>query len=422
MGADNWRVGYRSKTMNKMITLLALGATLGLRSWAQDPGEPVANAVEAKPSTAQIEQLNKQLDEMRKQLDATQAQLKTLERPGAKVEPTDTAVTAPEPPPAPEAPPEPNVMRVTRASVSRLGGSYTVAADEVVNGDARVAGGSLIVDGTVHGEASALGGSLTINGEVDGPATVTGGSMYLGPDAVVRGNVSITGGSLHREEGSQIDGSVRVTGGSNTGGIFTPTVGVQPFESDSALFNGPFPLPLALMLLVAGVFLLTTCPKRIDTIGRAFINQPMYSLLVGVASIPLAIVLFFVSIITIVGPVMVSFGMAAAFLMGMVAIAVMLGRRIVLGKTYKSRLFPLVVGLGIWLIASAFSHAIGPALVIMSIATSVAFLMALGAALGTGWGKNPGWLKNRMEGNRGGTPWVDPNYTYAGTQDAYKNL
>ncbi|HEY3414285.1 MAG TPA: polymer-forming cytoskeletal protein [Armatimonadota bacterium] len=405
--------------MNKMITVLALGVALGMRALAQDPVAPPAARTDAPPSAEQIDRLNKQLEEMRKQLDATQAQIKTLKGSNATPE---TSTVAPEAPPAPPAPPAPAAVRVTRDSVSRLGGSYTVGEDETVTGDARVVGGELTVDGIVRGDASAIGGSVRINGEVDGDAIVTGGSMYLGPDAVVRGKVSVTGGSLNREEGSQIGGSVRVTGGSNAGGVPGPRGHLHPFESDGALFNGPFPLHLALMLLVVGALLLTACPKRIDTIGRAFINQPMYSLLVGLASIPLAIVLFFVSIITIVGPVLVTFAMIAAFIMGMVAISVMLGRRIALGKTYRSRLFPLIVGLGVWLLASAVSQSIGPALAVMSIATAVATMMALGAAIGTGWGKTPGWLKNRMEGNRGGTPWVDPNYTYAGTQDAYKDI
>lgn len=408
--------------MNKMITLLVLGAALGLRAVAQDPGAPPDARTDAKPSAAQIEQLNKQLDAMRKQLDATQAQLKTLKDSGSSASTVSpeapSAPTAPEAPVAPEAP---AAEQVTQDSVSRLGGSYTVAENEVVNGDARVVGGSLTVDGKVRGEASALGGSLRINGEVDGNATVTGGSMYLGPDAVVRGNVSVTGGSLHREDGSRVNGSVRVTGGSR-GGTYTGTLNFPSSSTRCGILDGPFPLPLGIMLFIAGLFLLTACPKRIDTIGRAFINQPMYSLLVGVASIPLSIILFVVSAITIVGPIMVTFGMFAAFFMGLVAVALMLGRRLVLGKNYKSRLFPLFIGLAVWVAASAFSHTIGPAQALMSIATSVAIMMALGAAIGTGWGKNPGWLKNKMEGNRGGTPWVDPNYTYAGTQDAYRDI
>ncbi|MDO8579111.1 MAG: hypothetical protein Q7R50_08055, partial [Dehalococcoidales bacterium] len=60
---------------------------------------------------------------------------------------------------------------------ARTGGTVTVPAGEVVNGDLYLAGSTLIVDGTVNGDIFGAGQSLTINGIVNGGVTFFGQTM-----------------------------------------------------------------------------------------------------------------------------------------------------------------------------------------------------------------------------------------------------
>lgn len=408
--------------MKRLITLLAIGVA-AFQAVAQDAAPTPPPATDSKPTAAQIDQMNKQLAEMRKQLDATQAQLKAMKDSGASTTPASNSdMAGPPAPEAPSAPEAPAAPRVTREGISRIGGSYTVAQDEIRDGDARVVGGSLTVDGTVRGDASAVGGSLWVNGTVDGDVSVSGGSLHLGPKSVVTGDVRVTGGNIDRAPGSVVNGDIQVMGGSNRYNIGPVRTVPGPtsfcFGSGDGPFGWPFPLGLAVAIFIIGGLLLTAAPGRIDTIGRAFVNRPAYSLLVAVVSAP---VIALVSA-TCVGMFFTVPLMLGAFFMGTTAVAVMLGRRIALGKRYRSRFYPMVVGLGVWFGASVVSHMIPPFYVMMCIASLVMCLMAIGAALSTGLGKGPSWLRERMSGQSSGTPWVDPNYTYAGTSDAYRDI
>jgi hypothetical protein len=257
---------------------------------------------------------------------------------------------------------------------------------------------------------------------VDGDVSVSGGSLHLGPKSVVTGDVSVTGGNVERAPGSVVNGEFHIMGGGNRfsrgpGGSLPKSVTYTFGDGDGA-FGWPFPIGLALTILVVGWGLLTAIPGRIDTIGRAFVNQPTHSLLVAVVSAPVIVLVT----ATCVGMFFTVPLMAGAFFMGTTAVAVMLGRRLALGRRYRSRFYPLIVGLGVWFLASVMSHMIPPLCVMMSIATVVLCLMAIGSALSTGLGKSPSWLKEKMSGQSSGTPWVDPNYTYAGTGDAYRDI
>ena len=113
--------------------------------------------------------------------------------------------SVPEPPAVPEPPPprpeseRPNRTaippRVTRGNSVRIGGSVTVEAGQLVNGD-----------------AVAVGGSAHVFGEVRGDVVAIGGSVDLGPQAVVSGDVVVVGGEVHRDPGARVGGEVQEIG------------------------------------------------------------------------------------------------------------------------------------------------------------------------------------------------------------------
>lgn len=122
--------------------------------------------------------------------------------------PEEIEVETPETPEAPEAPGEPVVHSGSRV---KFGGSILVEKDELAE-EAVSIGGSVRVDGEVSRDVVAIGGPARINGRVGGNVVSVGSSVYLGPNAVVEGDVSSSGGTIERAEGAQIHGNTSEVG------------------------------------------------------------------------------------------------------------------------------------------------------------------------------------------------------------------
>ncbi|MEX5256806.1 polymer-forming cytoskeletal protein [Kocuria arenosa] len=107
----------------------------------------------------------------------------------------------------------------------RDGENVVVAADEVVDDDLYVTGGSVVVDGTVRGDLLVAGGTVTINGTVEGDlmaaaqtvviegtvgddARVAGQALLLGAQARVADDLVAAGYSLETRPGTEIGGDV----------------------------------------------------------------------------------------------------------------------------------------------------------------------------------------------------------------------
>jgi hypothetical protein len=80
-------------------------------------------------------------------------------------------------------------IQIDDANILRIGSSYAVDQDEVVDGDVIIVGGALTVEGTINGDAA-----------------VIGGSMYLASTAVVRGDAVVIGGIIEKEDGATVVG------------------------------------------------------------------------------------------------------------------------------------------------------------------------------------------------------------------------
>jgi hypothetical protein len=97
---------------------------------------------------------------------------------------------------------EPRIFRRARRNSRNdrvnVGGSVTVAAGEVIQGD-----------------AVAVGGSAHVDGEVQGDVVAIGGTVELGPKAVVGNDVVSIGGGIKRDAGAQVGGEVVEVGWGN---------------------------------------------------------------------------------------------------------------------------------------------------------------------------------------------------------------
>ena len=126
----------------------------------------------------------------------------------------------------------------------------SIAAGEVVNNDAFLAGTSVNIDGDVVGDTFAAGSivevngnvegsfyavgqNVVINGSVGGTAYVAAVTLELGPEAALANNIYYVGASITTAEGSSIDRDLVLIsmGAQLSGEIGRNTVGIiGPFE------------------------------------------------------------------------------------------------------------------------------------------------------------------------------------------------
>ncbi|MFP5286225.1 MAG: hypothetical protein ACLGI9_10850, partial [Thermoanaerobaculia bacterium] len=224
--------------------------------------------------------------------------------------PEEIEVEAPEAPEVPEAPETPGEPVVHSGSRVKFGGSILVEKDELAE-EAVAIGGSVRVDGQVSRDVVAIGGPARINGRVGGNVVSVGGGVYLGPNAVVEGDVNSTGGTIERAEGAQIHGSTSEVGppwsGPWRGGRdFDPPFG--PFSVFGASMEafGSIVWMVTLGLLACLTLLIARGP--LEQVERRMRAEPLKSFAVGLvgvfSSVPLMIVvlgiMFLISLVLVI--------------------------------------------------------------------------------------------------------------------------
>jgi cytoskeletal protein CcmA (bactofilin family) len=80
------------------------------------------------------------------------------------------------------------------AAAFRQDGNVVIGANEVINDDLYVFGGTVDVQGTVDGDVVAAGGTVTMNGVTTGDVIATGGTVNLTGE--VRDSVRVAGGTV----------------------------------------------------------------------------------------------------------------------------------------------------------------------------------------------------------------------------------
>jgi len=224
------------------------------------------------------------------------------------------------------------------------GESMVIGPGERVRDDLTVLGGSLELQegGRVDGDVAVLGGNATINGEIDGSLVVLGGTAELGTHAVIREDLFTFGATVTKALGATVEGETiegfrgrlrlpKLPGVPTirTWGTTSEEWDDQPFVSLLGRFLR-FVLRLV-ALVVLGVLLVLLLPKQTAQVGQTVSEAGWTSLVFGVLSFLVLIVLVPLLVIICIGiPVAVLLVMAAvaAGLFGWVAIGVLLGRRL----------------------------------------------------------------------------------------------
>ncbi len=256
-----------------------------------------------------------------------------------------------------------------------VGGAYTLAAGQQLNGDLGVIGGVATIeeDATVNGDIMVAGGSLTVAGRINGSIAVFGGSIYLEPTAYVTGDLVSFGGSMQRSPDAVVRGEIQEPGGFNIpfapgswflpdresvmpggDGLFQPSPGHWLLAGLwRAIRIGIMALALAALALVVALL----WPKGIQCLGQTTLQQPVPVLVVGLLSWAVGLGLFVVLALTIcLLPVALALGLVllAAALLSWVMVGWLVGRSLLAALKLRSATVVVEAAIGALLLTLVY--------------------------------------------------------------------
>jgi hypothetical protein len=176
-------------------------------------------------------------------------------------------------------------------------------------------------------DAVAVGGSVYVEGIVDGDAVAVGGTVHLGENAVVHGDAVTIGGSVVEAEGAMIYGTTVDVSSINFDDIF----------DGKDFMNGFHGIPrglrfIPLIGLFALVLLLTILmPKELGKVATIVKNEPVIMFLYGLLGVILIVPIALMLVISIIGIALIPIEMLAVFLaslIGYIAVAIIIGKKI----------------------------------------------------------------------------------------------
>ena len=158
-----------------------------------------------------------------------------------------------------------------------FGQDIVVERDESV-GDAVCLGCSIRVEGTVRGDAVTVGGGMTVSGRVKGDVVAVGGRIRL--TGAVDGDVMALAGVIEVEPGADVGGGVQ------SGRVAGPVATFQPITGVLASGFVVFLVVFLITALIIQPLLALSCaallgPQRLDVLARTAASRGLMSFLVG---------------------------------------------------------------------------------------------------------------------------------------------
>ena len=200
--------------------------------------------------------------------------------------------------------------------------------------------GDIRIEGPVGGDVQAGSGDVYINAPVAGDVKVGSGDVELGPEARVEGDVSCGGGRLARAPSAVVVGVERA--------------GISPEFNREVSAGSSFPdaakwALMTLVLAAVGVLATVVVPRPLRAATRSLELSPGRSLVLGLGSLPAAMILSVLLAVTGVGLVLLFLlwpAYIALVLFGLFVTAYFLGRKVVLatGRYRAGEALAAVVG------------------------------------------------------------------------------
>ncbi len=260
--------------------------------------------------------------------------------------------------------------------IVRMGEPVVVEADEVVSGDIVVLGSRATVLGTVKGDVVAVGGDLV-----------------MGENASIVGDAVSIGGSITKGEGAKVYGQEV-----SMAGIPLPflALGLQaarnPFLANALGLLWCLARMLAVVLFCMLVAAVIPRPLGViaSTVREDVVKCGLIGLLIEFLSLPglFALVISIVGIFAVPAVVLL---LIIAGVVGFAASALLVGRRLLPGRSLAAVLAPVALGAAVIqapaLVARLFGFVpfLFPVKLVFSILAGVAFYIAMTVGLGAVW-------------------------------------
>ncbi len=247
-------------------------------------------------------------------------------------------------------------------------------------------------DEVIHNDLVILFGDLDVRGEIVGNVVVVMGDVYVYEGAIITGDLLVVGGEVEREEGSRIVGEV-TRSSTKLGRIFDDEwdfngfsiIGQGPLSASEALFK----LIEFLAVALAGQFLLAS---RLPRFTSGLRRRPGRSVLVGLLTLLVSIVLLVPAILLLVLLMLTVIGVPVAILIilalvGLGFMAWLVPLYTFSRYSFEARGMNRYLSVALWALIFWFLHVIvaaaGPLVGLVLFLEFVVFLFGLGALVVT---------------------------------------
>jgi hypothetical protein len=293
-----------------------------------------------------------------------------------------------------------------------IGKDRVIGPDEVVVNDIVVVGANLTVNGKVHGDAVCIGGNMKVgpHAEISGDMVNIGGQLTVDPSAKTNGESVNMGGSPFVSSDSFFSGPRPF--GNNWPGMNEP-------DSEPTLASKIIRLALDVIclgfLLFFALILTVFMPKQFSHIEEHLNNDFPRCTLLGIAlmiGFPVLLLAFVITLVGILAIPLLLLAWLLSCLLGYIAFARILGRRIISGKPIMLQILtgllllssPLLIGDIFLLIDGSFGSVIGHVFRVIGfiILIGVNFI-GFGAVVYSLWGKREllKFRSNKQNGSSG---------------------
>lgn len=256
----------------------------------------------------------------------------------------------------------------------QVGEDILIAESESV-GNVVCVGCSIRILGAVSQAAVAVGGNIDVEGAVGEDVVTVGGTVRLRPGASVGQDAVAVFGTVEREEGAAVGGQV-------------VSEAALPVAGLAGLFLFLILLSVVTHLILVLLTFLIAGQARMETLAGTVSARPGLSLLTGLGLLVGFVVLCIVA--AFMGPaapfvyVAAALALAVTLLVGYTGLSYWMGR--LLSKTWAPVVAVLVGALVITLLQ------------VVPLVLPVFALLALGAAVLSGYGSDTDWLSRQMAG------------------------
>lgn len=212
----------------------------------------------------------------------------------------------------------------------RIGSDIEIPKDQTVNGDSVTIFGSQKIEGHVNGSIVTIFGNLDLYGGSDDDVVTIFGKTSLHEGAKITGDFVTVGGKLERANNTTISGDVTTVYMSNAlSNMF------HNFRFNFHMPNWwiyPFKLNAILLSIIVALILIYFFLPHLRRINEFVLTDPMKAGLTGLISVVVVVFATLLLCVTIIGiPIALILLLViwAAFVMGSVAIYLLIGERLV---------------------------------------------------------------------------------------------